>query len=195
MVFLQHRVTALGFVTHSFDRGVFSLFVVEVAVAGADTSAAEVAATIAGGSSRINNKRTTMAAQSREEFLSHFHQPRSNNAGPGPPTKSTIRYRWRELRRWAVEEECRAYWEALSAEDKAKAIDAPVGFWGLIEVLLESSSEPLATESGLKIPFGNFFQSPHNIANRVQGMACHVGRWLDCICQALGRLEDACKLF
>jgi hypothetical protein len=37
MVFLQHRVTALGFVIHSFDRGVFSLFVVEVAVADADT--------------------------------------------------------------------------------------------------------------------------------------------------------------
>ena len=117
-----------------------------------------------------------MAASSREEFLSHVYRPRSNNAGPGSPTKSTMRYRWRELRHWAVEEECRAYWEALSVEDKAQEIAVPAGFWGLMELLLESSSEPLASESRLKFPFGTFFQSPHNIAIKGAGDA-HAEIW------------------
>jgi len=116
-----------------------------------------------------------MAAQSREEFLSHVHQPRSNNAGPGSPTKSTMRYRWRELRHWAVEEECRAYWEALSAEDKA-AIVAPPGYWDVVELQLGSSGEPLASESELKPPFSYSFQSPHNIAIKGAGDA-HAEIW------------------
>ena len=36
----------------------------------------------------------------------------------GSPTKSTQRYRWRELLPWDVEAEARAYWDALSEDRK-----------------------------------------------------------------------------
>jgi hypothetical protein len=125
-----------------------------------------------------NNKRTTMAAQSREEFLSQVHQPRSNNAGPGPPTKSTIRYRWRELRHWAVEEEFREYWEALSAEDKAQAIHARPGYWDFVDDQLRSYRQPSTSESTLKFPFISVFQLPHSVAIEGAGDA-HAEIWTE----------------
>ena len=50
----------------------------------------------------------------REEFVGYVHQPLPNGGTGGSPTKSTLRYRWRELRDWDVEAEARTYWEGTA---------------------------------------------------------------------------------
>jgi hypothetical protein len=86
-----------------------------------------------------------MASPTRDEFLSYVHQPRRNRDSdpePGSPIKSTMRHRWRELRQWAVEQEARAYRDALPDDDEAQMIDVPLGYWGFIEHQLWSYSQP-----------------------------------------------------
>ena len=57
-----------------------------------------------------------MPYPTREEFLDHVHQPltRHEDDRTGSPTKSTMRYRWRELRDWDVEADARDYWNSLA---------------------------------------------------------------------------------
>src|SRR5438270_11217619 len=112
-----------------------------------------------------------MTSPSRDEFLSHVHPPRTHrNADPPPgsPTKSTMRYRWRELRPWAVKEEAQVYWDGLSNGDKTQKIDASPEFWNVAEQMLRALSQPLTSEPTLKVPFAIAFQTPHNTA--IQGL-------------------------
>src|SRR5947207_11518889 len=120
-----------------------------------------------------------MASLNRNEFLSYFHQRHRNRDGdpePSSPTKSTTRYRWRELRPWAFQQEARTYWDGLPDEDKAQMIAVRPGFWAVIEILLRAYSQPLTSESALKTPFGIAFQNPHNLAIRGAGDA-HAEMW------------------
>ena len=102
----------------------------------------------------------------RDEFLNHVHQELAHpdiEPEKGSPTKSTQRYRWRELLPWDVEAEARAYWEAVSEDDKT-AILPVAGYWGIAQLQLDSFSQQLTSEPGLRVPFSNAFQTPHNIA-------------------------------
>ena len=64
----------------------------------------------------------------REEFLSYVHTPLTNPQGDpaaGSPTKSAMRYRWRELRDWDVESDAGEYWDGVSESDKqARLVEA-----------------------------------------------------------------------
>jgi len=126
-----------------------------------------------------------MADPTRDEFLSHVHQePARPDLDPrkGSPTKSTQRYRWRELLPWDVEAEARAYWDALSEDDKT-AILPVAGYWGIVQLQLDSLIYQLTSEPGLRLPFSNAFQIPHNIAIRgaddVHAEMWTEGSWLD----------------
>jgi hypothetical protein len=82
------------------------------------------------------------------------------------------------LRHWAVEEEARVYWDALLDDDKAQMIDVPLAYWGVVEHQLRSYSQPLTSESTLKVPFSNAIQTPHNTA--IQGASdAHAEMWTE----------------
>ena len=109
-----------------------------------------------------------MAGPTRDEFLSHVHHElaHSNTNPPiGSPTKSTQRCRWRELLPWDVEAEARAYWEAVSEDDKT-AILAVAGYWGIAQLQVDTFFQQFTSEPALRFPFGAAFQVPHNIAIR-----------------------------
>jgi hypothetical protein len=109
-----------------------------------------------------------MTAPTRDEFLSHVHQGLVNpdtDPKKRSPTKSTQRYRWRELLPWDVEAEARAYWDALGEDDKT-AILPVAGYWGIAQLQVDSDFEEFASESGLRSPFNAAFKHPHNLAIR-----------------------------
>lgn len=122
-----------------------------------------------------------MASLTRDEFLGHVHAPlvnRNDDPQSGSPTKSTTRYRWRELRHWDVEGETQSYWDALPDDDKTRTVDVPLGYWNVIEHQLRSFSQPLTTEPTLKFPFNNAIQNPHNTA--IQGASdAHAEIWAE----------------
>jgi hypothetical protein len=110
-----------------------------------------------------------MASPTRDEFLSHVHQelvhPESNPAKKkGSPTKSTQRYRWRQLLPWDVEAEAHAYWDALSDDQKTAMVGVSPGYWEFVQLQLNKYRQPLTSEPVLRVPFSNAFQTPHNIA-------------------------------
>ena len=122
-----------------------------------------------------------MASPSRDEFLSYVHAPRRNPDGDPPrgsPTKSTMRYRWRELRPWAFEQEAREYWDGLPNEDKAQMLPVAPGFWDVIENVLRSYVQPLMSEPALKHPFNIAFLTSHNLAIQGAGDA-HAEMWAE----------------
>ena len=98
----------------------------------------------------------------RDEFLNHVHQELAHpdiEPEKGSPTKSTQRYRWRELLPWDVEAEARAYWEAVSEDDKT-AILPVAGYWGIAQLQLDSFSQQLTSEPGLRVPFRMLSKHP-----------------------------------
>src|SRR5579859_1807700 len=108
-----------------------------------------------------------MASPTRDEFLSYVHAPLVNRDGdpkPGSPTKSTMRYRWHELRHWQVEVDAQSYWDATPDDDKTQTVDVPPAYWSVIEHQLRTFSQPLTSEPTLKVPFANALQIPHNTA-------------------------------
>ena len=99
----------------------------------------------------------------REEFVGYIHQPLPNGGTGGSPTKSTLRYRWRELRDWDIEEEARTYWEGLS--DKNDVIShVHSAHWEMVQSSLDALMEPFTMESTLRAPFSTAYQITHNLA-------------------------------
>jgi hypothetical protein len=125
----------------------------------------------------------SMTAPTRDEFLSHVHQGLVHpDTGPkkkkGSPTKSTQRYRWRELLPWDIETESHAYWDALSDDQKTAPLGVPPIYWDVIQLQLDKYRQPLTSEPGLRVPFSNAFQIPHNIAIEDAGDA-HAEMWTE----------------
>ena len=124
-----------------------------------------------------------MSAPTRDEFLSHVHQklvspPIQNPTKKGSPTKSTQRYRWRNLLPWDVEAEARVYWDALGDDQKNAIVDVMPGYWDFVQQQLEAYSQPFTSEPSLRVPFSNAFQTPHNTAIRGTGDA-HAQIWIE----------------
>ena len=66
-----------------------------------------------------------MSGPTREGFLNFVRTPLHNlDRDPlaGSPTKSTMRYRWRELREWDVEAEAVEHWDVVTNDDKASEV-------------------------------------------------------------------------
>ena len=105
----------------------------------------------------------------REEYLSYVHLPLTNPEGdppPGSPTKSPMRYRWRELRDWDVEADANAYWDGMSDSDKQSRLTR-VPPWEVVRMMLANIVEPFTSEPSLHDPFVTAFRIPHNGA--IQG--------------------------
>ena len=124
-----------------------------------------------------------MASATRDEFLSHVHhelvhpEPDSKQK-KGSPTKSTQRYRWRELLLWDIEAEALAYWHALGDDQKTATLAVMPGYWDFVQLQLDNYNQPLTSEPGLRFPFGNAFQVPHNIAIKAAGDV-HAEMWTE----------------
>ena len=100
----------------------------------------------------------------REEYFSYVHLPLTNPEGdppPGSPTKSPMRYRWRELRDWDVEAGANAYWDAMSDADKQARLTR-VPPWEVVRMMLTNIVEPFTSEPSLHDPFVTAFRIPHN---------------------------------
>ena len=113
--------------------------------------------------------RMGMSGPTREELLSYVHAPLSNPEGDPPvgsPTKSTMRYRWRELCEWDVEADAREYWDGVSNEDKQARLRVHPAYWEFVRGQLEEFSEPFKSELSLRDPFAVAFRSGHNAATR-----------------------------
>jgi len=122
-----------------------------------------------------------MASPTRDEFLGYIHQPCRNRDGdplPGSPTKSTRRYRWRELRDWDIERDATEYWAGLPDADKTQTVNVRPGYWDFIADQLESSDEPLTSEHVLQFPFSNALRNPLNKAIRGASDA-HAEMWTE----------------
>jgi len=120
-----------------------------------------------------------MAATTRDEFLSHVHQGlvhHETDGKKGSPTKSTQRYRWRQLLPWDVEADARAYWDALSDDERTASVGVAPGYWDFVQQQLDDYSQPLTSEPSLRVPFSNAFQTPHNRAIRGAG-DIHAAMW------------------
>ena len=121
-----------------------------------------------------------MAALTRDEFLSHVHQrlvrPETDGNRKGSPTKSTQRYRWRQLLPWDVEGDARAYWDALGDDQRTATLGVMPGYWDFVQQQLDDYSQPLTSEPSLRLPFGIAFQTPHNRAIRGAGDV-HAEMW------------------
>lgn len=112
-----------------------------------------------------------MTAPTRDEFLSHVHPGLAHpETAPkkGSPTKSTQRYRWRELLSWDAEAQACAYWDSLDWTDKT-AILPVAGYWAIAQLQVDSDFEEFASEPGLRSPFNSAFKHPHNLAIRGAG--------------------------
>jgi hypothetical protein len=108
----------------------------------------------------------TLAPPTREDFLNYVHQPLTNPQGDpraGSPTKSTMRYRWRDLRNWDIEAETRDYWERLPVADKqATLVNISGAHWEVVRSQLINISEPFTAEPTLRDPFSAAFRTGHN---------------------------------
>jgi len=118
----------------------------------------------------------------REEFLNYVHQPLTNPQGDphaGSPTKSTMRYRWRDLRDWDVETEAMSYWEHLPTADKeATLVDLSGAHWEVVRSLLYTMRKPYNAETSLRGPFEIAFRTGHNGA--IEGASdTHAEIWGD----------------
>jgi hypothetical protein len=110
-----------------------------------------------------------MTSPTRNEFLSHVHPRLVNPTGdpaPGSPTKSTMRYRWRELLQWDVEADAQSYWDNLADDDKNTRLAVRPGYWDFVQDQLDSFTQPFTSEPTLRVPFSTALQLPHNVAIR-----------------------------
>lgn len=107
----------------------------------------------------------TTSHPTREEFVSYVHQPLPNGGTGGSPTKSALRYRWRELRDWDVEADARTYWEGMPSSDKNGVLNhVHSAYWSVTESNLAAFMEPFTAESTLRDPFSTAYRGPHNLA-------------------------------
>ena len=123
----------------------------------------------------------SMASPTRDEFLSHVHARLVNPSGdpaPGSPTKSTMRYRWRELLQWDVETEAEAYWDGLADNDKNARLAVRPTYWEVVQDQLDSFTQPFSSEPTLRVPFSTALQIPHNIAIR-DASDVHAEMWTE----------------
>ena len=110
-----------------------------------------------------------MTSPTRDHFLNHVHTPLIYPGGDpldGSPTKSTTRYRWRELHHWAVEADAEAYWDALPEDDKSSRLEVDPAYWRFVQTQLSGFTQPFTSEPTLRVPFSNAYHTPHNIAIR-----------------------------
>jgi len=120
-----------------------------------------------------------MAAPTRDEFLSHVHQVlvrhEADGNRKGSPTKSTQRYRWRQLLPWDVEADACAYWDALGDNQRTATLGVMPGYWDFVQQQLDDP-QPLTSEPALRTPFSIAFRLPHNLA--IRGAAdIHAEMW------------------
>jgi hypothetical protein len=119
-----------------------------------------------------------MTSPTREEFLNYVHQPlsRDGDGGTGSPTKSTMRYRWRELQDWDIEADARDYWNDLPVADKQTRVVTRVSHWDSVLHFFDVNRTPYASESSLRDPFVAAYLNGHNLA--IRGAAdAHAEMW------------------
>ena len=102
----------------------------------------------------------------REQLLTHVHQPLQSAAQPSSPTKSTCRVRWREINEWAYfVSEAQEYWDGLDDDEKNQVIpETRVGYWDSLSDSLTAAIPYVRRESHLLIPFTFKYSVPHNHA-------------------------------
>jgi hypothetical protein len=120
---------------------------------------------------------TTMTPPTREEFLNHIHRPLARDGdNSGSPTKSTMRYRWRELRDWDAEADARNYWNGLPTVDKEARIGTRVSHWDSVLDYFDANETPYTSESSLRGPFEAAYLNGHNHA--IKGASdAHAAMW------------------
>jgi hypothetical protein len=119
-----------------------------------------------------------MTSPTREEFLNYVHQPltRDGDGGTGSPTKSTMRYRWRELQDWNVEADALDYWNLLPLADKQAPVVTRASHWDYVFDYFEDNRTPYASEASLRAPFDTAYLNGHNRAIRGSSDA-HAEMW------------------
>jgi hypothetical protein len=102
----------------------------------------------------------------REQLLSHIHQPLQSPARPASPTKSTYRVRWRELSEWSdFISDAQTYWSDLPADEKnAVLVGLPPTYWDFVARQLSSLLQRVTREAHLFTPFSTLYAAPHNEA-------------------------------
>src|SRR5436190_9449167 len=106
-----------------------------------------------------------MPSPPRDEFLNYVHQPlRRDGDGTGSPTKSTMRYRWRDLRDWDVEVDARHYCDGLPLADKQAPVVTRVSHWDSVLDYFDANRTPYTSEATLRGPFEAAYLNAHNHA-------------------------------
>jgi hypothetical protein len=102
----------------------------------------------------------------REQLLSHIHQPLQSTARPASPTKSTYRVRWRELSEWGdFTSDAQTYWSNLpAAERDAVLVGLAPNYWDFVGRQLSSLMQRVTREAHLLTPFSTLYAAPHNEA-------------------------------
>ena len=103
---------------------------------------------------------------SREQFLSHVHNPLQSPAAQSSPTKSTYRVRWRELSEWEdFISDAGTYWDNLAETEKNSVLPGVSdGYWDFMATTINSLATRLRREQHLRTPFSLLYGSPHNVA-------------------------------
>ena len=104
----------------------------------------------------------------REEFLTHVHQPLNSSAGPSSPTKGKYRLRWRELSEWSnFTSDAQTYWDNLGGFEKNQELPGVASnYWDVLysSMAAVDDEEGVSRETDLVTPFTNLYSAPHNLA-------------------------------
>lgn len=102
----------------------------------------------------------------REQLLTHVHQPLQNIGQRTSPTKSTYRVRWREIREWAdFVPEAQEYWGGLDDTEKNQVVRGThTHYWDSLSHSLTSAMPDVRREGHLLFPFTLQYSVPHNDA-------------------------------
>src|SRR5947207_2973962 len=102
----------------------------------------------------------------REQLLTHVHQPLQSTAQPSSPTKSTYRVRWREIHEWTdFVTETREYWDGLDDDEKNQVIpETHIRYWDSLSDSLTAVMSSVRREGHLVTPFIFKYSIPHNHA-------------------------------
>ena len=100
----------------------------------------------------------------REELLTHVHQPLQSTSRPSSPTKSTHRVRWREIHEWAAfVTEAQEYWDGLDGDEKSQVIpETHARYWDSLSHSVTSAMPDVTREGHLLFPFTLRYSVPHN---------------------------------
>ena len=134
---------------------------------------------------RLSSKQSiqSMASPTRDEFLSHVHQglvhPETD------PEEEGITYeidtalsmaRAAALGRRSRSPRLLGCSQRRSTRPPHWAV--PPGYWDVVQLQLDSYTQPLTSEPGLRVPFSTAFQIPHNLAIRGAGDV-HAEMWTE----------------